>query len=165
MRREERSSCDPVRVSSTKFGTLPKIARVVTLGCRLNIADSALMFTSLTECGYRLSEDLPPDVVVVNTCAVTAEAERKTRQAIRKVRREFPAARIVAAGCAADANAPVGHASMHLPHSAQLAGNPASKAVATRVAKPRFWNPSSDWLTTSLQILTQTPHLMHLPPS
>ena len=82
-----------------------KIARVVTLGCRLNIADSALMFTSLAECGYKLSEDLPPDVVVVNTCAVTAEAERKTRQAIRKLRREFPAARIVAAGCAADANA------------------------------------------------------------
>ena len=105
MRREERSSCDPVRVSSTKFGTLPKIARVVTLGCRLNIADSALLFTSLGECGYRLSEELPPDVVVVNTCAVTSEAERKTRQTIRRLRREFPAARIVAAGCAADANA------------------------------------------------------------
>ncbi len=42
------------------------------------------------------------------------------------------------------ASAPVGQASMHLPHPAQLAGNPASKAVATRVAKPRFWNPRSD---------------------
>ena len=82
-----------------------KIARIVTLGCRLNIADSALMYTALAECGYRLSEELPPDAVVVNTCAVTAEAERKTRQTVRRLRREFPGARIVAAGCAADADA------------------------------------------------------------
>ena len=79
-------------------------ARVVTLGCRLNIADSALLYTSLAECGYTPSETEPPDVLIVNTCAVTAEAERKTRQTLRKLRREFPAARIVAAGCAAAAD-------------------------------------------------------------
>ena len=60
-------------------------ARVVTLGCRLNIADSALLYTSLAECGYTPSETEPPDVLIVNTCAVTAEAERKTRQTLRNL--------------------------------------------------------------------------------
>ena len=79
-------------------------ARIVTLGCRLNAADSALMYTSLEECGYLPSETETPDVLIVNTCAVTAEAERKTRQTLRKLRREYPAARIVAVGCAAAAD-------------------------------------------------------------
>ena len=76
-------------------------ARIVTLGCRLNSADSALMYTALEECGYRPSETETPDVLIVNTCAVTSEAERKSRQTLRKLRREYPAARIVAVGCAA----------------------------------------------------------------
>ena len=79
-------------------------ARIITLGCRLNAADSALLYTALGECGYLPSESGTPDVLIVNTCAVTAEAERKTRHALRKLRREFPGARIVAAGCAADAD-------------------------------------------------------------
>ena len=79
-------------------------ARIVTLGCRLNAADSALMYTALAECGYKPSEKETPDVLIVNTCAVTAEAERKTRQILRKLRREYPFARIVAAGCAAAAD-------------------------------------------------------------
>ncbi len=79
-------------------------ARVVTLGCRLNAADSALLYTALAECGYRASETETPDVLVVNTCAVTAEAERKTRQTLRKLRRKYPAATLVAVGCAAAAD-------------------------------------------------------------
>ena len=78
--------------------------RIVTLGCRLNAADSALLYTSLAECGYRASETETPDVLIVNTCAVTAEAERKTRQTLRKLRREYPKAKIVAVGCAAAAD-------------------------------------------------------------
>ena len=78
--------------------------RIVTLGCRLNAADSALMYTALEECGYRPSETETPDVLIVNTCAVTSEAERKTRQTLRKLRREYPSAKIVAAGCAAAAD-------------------------------------------------------------
>ena len=79
-------------------------ARIVTLGCRLNAADSALLYTALEECDYRASETETPDVLIVNTCAVTAEAERKTRQTLRRLRHEYPAARIIAAGCAADAD-------------------------------------------------------------
>lgn len=76
-------------------------ARIITLGCRLNAADTALMYTALMERGYQVSETEKPQVVIVNTCAVTAEAERKTRQTLRKLRRKYPLATLVAIGCAA----------------------------------------------------------------
>jgi threonylcarbamoyladenosine tRNA methylthiotransferase MtaB len=66
---------------------------VVTFGCRLNSAESETI--------RRLAEALQGDTVVVNTCAVTAEAVRQARQSIRKLRRERPAARLVVTGCAA----------------------------------------------------------------
>ena len=67
--------------------------QVISLGCRLNIAESETIRALLA--GER-------DVVVVNSCAVTAEAVRQTRQAIRKVRRARPYARLLVTGCAAD---------------------------------------------------------------
>ena len=66
---------------------------VISLGCRLNIAESETIRALLA--GER-------DLVVVNSCAVTAEAVRQTRQAIRKLRRERPHARLLVTGCAAD---------------------------------------------------------------
>ena len=66
---------------------------VVSLGCRLNIAESARIRALLA------AED---DVVVVNSCAVTEEAVRQTRKAIRKARRMRPDARLLVTGCAAD---------------------------------------------------------------
>ncbi len=69
--------------------------RVVTLGCRLNTFESEVM----RELGAGLE-----DTVVVNTCAVTAEAERQARQTIRRLRRENPKARIIVTGCAAQLN-------------------------------------------------------------
>ena len=66
---------------------------VISLGCRLNIAESESIRALLA--GER-------DVVVVNSCAVTAEAVRQTRQAIRKARRARPEARLLVTGCAAD---------------------------------------------------------------
>ena len=68
-------------------------AEVVSLGCRLNIAESETIRALLAGTS---------DVVVVNSCAVTAEAVRQTRQAIRKARRTRPAARLLVTGCAAD---------------------------------------------------------------
>jgi threonylcarbamoyladenosine tRNA methylthiotransferase MtaB len=67
---------------------------VVTFGCRLNSAESEVIRREAERAGVR-------DTVVVNTCAVTAEAVRQARQAIRALRRERPAARIVVTGCAA----------------------------------------------------------------
>jgi len=67
---------------------------VVTFGCRLNAAESEVIRHEAERAGYR-------DTVVVNTCAVTAEAVRQARQTIRALRRERPQARIVVTGCAA----------------------------------------------------------------
>ena len=64
----------------------------ITLGCRLNFAESEAM---------RRAADPADDLVIVNSCAVTAEAVRQTRQSIRRARRERPDARIVVTGCAA----------------------------------------------------------------
>jgi threonylcarbamoyladenosine tRNA methylthiotransferase MtaB len=69
-------------------------AEVVTFGCRLNAAESEVIRRHAETAGLS-------DTVVVNTCAVTAEAVRQARQMIRALRRERPAARIVVTGCAA----------------------------------------------------------------
>jgi len=66
----------------------------LTFGCRLNAAETAVMRERASEAGLE-------DAVLVNTCAVTAEAVRQARQAIRKARRENPGKRIVVSGCAA----------------------------------------------------------------
>jgi threonylcarbamoyladenosine tRNA methylthiotransferase MtaB len=67
---------------------------VVTFGCRLNAAESEVIRREAARAGLR-------DTVVVNTCAVTAEAVRQAKQTIRALRRERPGARIVVTGCAA----------------------------------------------------------------
>ena len=67
---------------------------IVTFGCRLNTHESEIMRNRAREAGL-------DDAVVVNTCAVTAEAVRQARQTIRRLRREKPDARIVVTGCAA----------------------------------------------------------------
>ena len=67
---------------------------VVTFGCRLNAAESEVIRREAERAGYR-------DTIVVNTCAVTAEAVRQARQRIRALRRERPQAKIVVTGCAA----------------------------------------------------------------
>jgi threonylcarbamoyladenosine tRNA methylthiotransferase MtaB len=68
--------------------------RFATLGCRLNAYETEAMKDLAQAAGLS-------DAVVVNTCAVTAEAVRKARQEIRRLRRENPTARIVVTGCAA----------------------------------------------------------------
>ena len=65
---------------------------VITLGCRLNAAESEAM---------RVLAAGEEDLVIVNSCAVTNEAVRQTRQAIRKVKRARPDARVFVTGCAA----------------------------------------------------------------
>jgi threonylcarbamoyladenosine tRNA methylthiotransferase MtaB len=67
---------------------------VVTFGCRLNAYESEVIRREAEAAGLG-------DTVVINTCAVTAEAVRQARQAIRKIARERPTAKIVVTGCAA----------------------------------------------------------------
>ena len=72
---------------------------LVTFGCRLNAYESEVIRREAEAAG--LAEGGLADTIVVNTCAVTAEATRQARQAIRKLARERPGARIVVTGCAA----------------------------------------------------------------
>jgi len=68
--------------------------RFTTLGCRLNAYETEAMKEMSREAGLE-------NAVIVNTCAVTAEAVRKARQEIRRLRRENPEARVIVTGCAA----------------------------------------------------------------
>ncbi|WP_112661908.1 tRNA (N(6)-L-threonylcarbamoyladenosine(37)-C(2))-methylthiotransferase MtaB [Microvirga flavescens] len=86
---------------------------VVTFGCRLNIVESETMQRHAEEAGLN-------DLIIVNTCAVTAEAARQARQSIRRIAREKPEARIVVTGCAAQVE-PQTFAAM--PEVAQVIGN------------------------------------------
>lgn len=67
---------------------------IITFGCRLNTFESEVMREHADDAGLI-------DAVIINTCAVTNEAVRQARQAIRKARRERPGAKIVVTGCAA----------------------------------------------------------------
>jgi threonylcarbamoyladenosine tRNA methylthiotransferase MtaB len=72
---------------------------VVTFGCRVNQADSLCVEAALSTRG---AESVPADradLVIVNTCSVTASADQGARQTIRRIARENPSARIVATGC------------------------------------------------------------------
>jgi len=68
--------------------------QVITLGCRLNTFESEIMRGHSQAAGLK-------DALIVNTCAVTAEAERQARQTIRRLRRDNPTSKIIVTGCAA----------------------------------------------------------------
>ena len=104
---------------------------VVTFGCRLNITESEVI--------RRVAGGLG-DAVVVNTCAVTAEAVRQAHQTIRRIKRERPDARIVVTGCAAQTE-PATFAAM--PEVDRVIGN-------EEKLDPRTWTKS--WATDSRRI-------------
>lgn len=101
-------------------------AEVVTLGCRLNLAESESIRTILADAGT--------PTVVVNSCAVTAEAVRQSRRAVRRLRRSHPHARLVVTGCAATIE----------PDS--FSAMPEVDAVVSNAAKadPRVWHPHGE---------------------
>jgi threonylcarbamoyladenosine tRNA methylthiotransferase MtaB len=86
---------------------------VLTFGCRLNITESEVIRREAARAGV-------DDAVIVNTCAVTAEAVRQARQTIRRVKRERPDARIVVTGCAAQTDA---QAFAAMPEVSRVLGN------------------------------------------
>ncbi len=86
--------------------------QVITMGCRLNAYESEQMQNALLRDGQ--------DAIVINSCAVTNEAVRQTRQTIRKLRREHPDKRIILTGCAAELE-PESFAAM--PELNQVIGN------------------------------------------
>jgi threonylcarbamoyladenosine tRNA methylthiotransferase MtaB len=72
---------------------------IVTFGCRVNQADSLAFEEELLALGAKPGSTDDADIVVVNTCSVTASADQGARQAIRRVARQNPAAKIVITGC------------------------------------------------------------------
>ena len=78
-------------------------AVVFTLGCKVNGVESGSLIAGLRERGWEVSDELVfADLYILNTCAVTGEAEKKSRQAIARVRAVNPHAAIVVCGCAAE---------------------------------------------------------------
>jgi threonylcarbamoyladenosine tRNA methylthiotransferase MtaB len=94
---------------------------IVTFGCRLNIHESQIMRDHARNTGLT-------DLVIINSCAVTGEASRQARQAIRRLKRERPDARIVVTGCAAQVE-PERFTAM--PEVAQVLGNDSKLHAAT----------------------------------
>ncbi len=78
-------------------------AVVFTLGCKVNEVESASIMSSLERQGFEVSDELSyADIYVLNTCAVTREAERKSRQLVARVKKFNPNARIFVCGCASE---------------------------------------------------------------
>ena len=91
----------------------PRGVEVLTFGCRLNLVESEAMRRAALACGRS-------NLVIVNSCAVTAEAARQARQAIRRVKRARPAAEIVVTGCAAQIDP---HRFAAMPEVSRVLGN------------------------------------------
>ena len=82
-----------------------KKAVVFTLGCKVNECESDSLITGLKELGYEVSDKLcSADLYIVNTCAVTQEAERKSRQTLSRIRRLSKTAKVIFTGCAVQNN-------------------------------------------------------------
>ncbi|MGH2701635.1 MAG: tRNA (N(6)-L-threonylcarbamoyladenosine(37)-C(2))-methylthiotransferase MtaB, partial [Actinomycetota bacterium] len=83
---------------------MPRV-KFTTLGCRLNQAESDSMAEDLATQGVALAAgDERPDMVVINTCTVTREATKASRQAIRRAVKSNPEAKVVVIGCYAVSN-------------------------------------------------------------
>ncbi|HIX08766.1 MAG TPA: tRNA (N(6)-L-threonylcarbamoyladenosine(37)-C(2))-methylthiotransferase MtaB [Firmicutes bacterium] len=86
-------------------------ACVLTLGCKVNEAESDSLLAGLEARGWETATaPCPADLYLINTCAVTAEAERKSRQAVARLRKFNPSAPVIVCGCASQ-NAPQAFAS------------------------------------------------------
>jgi threonylcarbamoyladenosine tRNA methylthiotransferase MtaB len=82
-----------------------KRAAVHVLGCKVNQAEAAAMAGILERKGYQITPDCPePDLVLVNTCCVTAKAEAKSRRAVKRLAEKYPTATILVTGCLAEIN-------------------------------------------------------------
>lgn len=105
---------------------------LLTFGCRLNIAESEAMKKAAEAAGHR-------QLAIVNTCAVTGEAVRQARQAIRRLKREHPDARIVVTGCAAQIDPGMFAAMPEVDH---VIGNEEKAQAATWAS---LLNPQEDY--------------------
>ncbi|MDP5278024.1 tRNA (N(6)-L-threonylcarbamoyladenosine(37)-C(2))-methylthiotransferase MtaB [Sphingomonas sp. DG1-23] len=114
--------------------------QIINMGCRLNLAEGESIRALLTG----------RDTIVVNSCAVTNEAVKQTRQAIRRARRESPGAELVVTGCAAQID-PAGFAAM--PEVNRVIGN-------AEKLRPEAWEAYDRVLVQDIMAVRETaPHL------
>ena len=73
--------------------------KLVSLGCKVNSYENNAVASLLNDRGYFLSKDDDADIIIINTCSVTATADQKSRQYIRRYRKKYPQAIIVVMGC------------------------------------------------------------------
>lgn len=88
-------------MSAIPLRAAPTVA-IETHGCKLNLADSQRLAREFVSAGFAISASADADVYVLNSCTVTAVADRKARQALASARRRRPDALIVASGCLAE---------------------------------------------------------------
>lgn len=120
-------------------------AEVISMGCRLNLSESNALAEQLGEAG---------DLIVINSCAVTNEAVRQTRQAVRQARKRRPEARIIVTGCAAQVDP---HSFAAMPEVTSVFGNAEKQRPDLFLEKSR----NSAILVSDIMTLKQTtPHLV-----
>ncbi len=117
----------------------------VTFGCRLNIYESEVMRDHATKAGMR-------DAIVFNTCAVTAEATRQARQAIRRAYKDKPDAKIIVTGCAAQTT-PEMFAAM--PEVSMVLGN-------EEKLQPQNWLPGANDRVRISEIMSSRKSHLHM---
>jgi threonylcarbamoyladenosine tRNA methylthiotransferase MtaB len=117
---------------------------VVTFGCRLNAYESEVIRARATEAGLDRA-------VIVNTCAVTAEAVRQSRQAIRKLKRTHPDASLIVTGCAAQIE-PAMYAAM--PEVDRVLGN--EEKLSTASYAPDFLKDAPRIIVNDIMAVKET---------
>ena len=121
-----------------------------TLGCKVNQYETKAMRGLLEQAGYTTAEDVSSavgqDVLVVNSCTVTGESDRKLRQLLRRIRREAPTAVLVLTGCMPQAHPTAAAA---FPEVDIVLGNAARRQLPTHLA---------DFLTHRQRIVCIPPH-------
>jgi threonylcarbamoyladenosine tRNA methylthiotransferase MtaB len=122
---------------------------VITLGCRLNTFESEIMREHSRSAGLK-------NALIVNTCAVTAEAERQARQTIRRLRRDHPALKIIVTGCAAQLH-PEAYAEMS--EVDRVLGN----EEKLKPESYQDWDPQTDRIAVAdiMTVRETAPHLIH----
>lgn len=115
--------------------------KFVTLGCKVNQYETQGMREALERCGVHepSSPDEPCELVIINTCTVTAEADRNNRYWIRRLRRDYPRAQIVVTGCYAERDAgalqALSEVDLVIPHSEK---SRIAQRLSLRGSEPEF---------------------------
>ena len=130
------------------YGFMTKRASLHSLGCRLNQAETSVLESQLRRQGYTVVEwGEPTDLLVVNTCSVTAEAERTCRYVIRKTLKHSPEAFVAVTGCYAQTGA---HQLRSIPGIDLIVGNQFKSDLPSFLPRPELLRkqPSPELLHT-----------------